>query len=455
MTVTGSSRPDLSAGQLDPRRHLRPWFGVVALTLCGALVLGLCAAASPRLSTGQAFFPLYSGTVAVGSGGAVVPVFDPGQLVPDTRVLANTPHSAEQSRAQLAWLASGTIPSVPELGDSTLVRDALLDLHVLGSSHGVAVAGWGTPWRYVWPRDSALVAAALVRTGHLQDAERVVGFLERVQPADGTFQARYRPDGTGVPDGRGSQSDSLGWALWALRQVADAWPATSRRAFLERHRQLLDRSTEASLRLLDNPRSLPPASSDYWEMKEKRLTLSTATLLHAGLVASAALYAELGDRDRSDDAGDAAARTAAAVHRRFAPNGYPRYAGGPAWSVDLGVSYLLPPFTDRVDPQVLEVWRASAGYLARPAGGLAPGGSWRQDGVSWNTATSSYAMTAAVVGDRDAAVERLRWLADHRTAAGSLPEKVLADGRPASVAPLAWAAAAVIIAADELNPAPR
>ncbi len=451
MTAIGSPRP----AQLETRGRARLRFAVVALTLCGALVLGLCVAASPRLGTGQAFFPLYSGSVALGARGEVVPVFDPNQLVPGTRVLANTPDTAEQARGQLAWLAGGTMPSVPELGDSTLVRDALLDLHVLGSSHGVAVAGWATPWRYVWPRDSALVATALARTGHLEDAERVVDFLGGVQPEGGTFQARYRPDGTGVPDSRGVQSDSLGWTLWAVRQVADAWPQDTRRAFVERHRRLLDRSTQASVRLLDNPRSLPPASSDYWEMKEKRLSLSTATLLHAGLVAAQTLYAVLGDRDRSDDAADAADRTAAAIHRVFAPNGYPRHAGGPARSVDLGVSYLLPPFTDRVDPLVLQVWRASAGYLARPAGGLAPGGSWRQDGVSWTTATSSYAMTAAMVGDRDAAVERLRWLADHRTATGSLPEKVLADGRPASVAPLAWAAAAVLIAADALGPEPR
>jgi len=36
----------------------------------------------------------------------------------------------------------------------------------------------------------------------------------------------------------------------------------------------------------------------------------------------------------------------------------------------------------------------------------------------------------------------------HRGRQGSLPEKVLADGRPA---PLAWAAAAVVIAADQLG----
>ena len=44
----------------------------------------------------------------------------------------------------------------------------------------------------------------------------------------------------------------------------------------------------------------------------------------------------------------------------------------------------------------------------------------------------------------------LDWLDRHRTPAGSFPEKVLADGRPASVAPLAWTAAAVLLTADTL-----
>jgi len=45
----------------------------------------------------------------------------------------------------------------------------------------------------------------------------------------------------------------------------------------------------------------------------------------------------------------------------------------------------------------------------------------------------------------------LRWLAEHRTASGALPEKVRADGAPASVAPLAWTAAAVVITVDQLQ----
>ena len=52
------------------------------------------------------------------------------------------------------------------------------------------------------------------------DAERIVAFLQRVQPESGLFQARYLPDGSGVPDARGVELDGVGWALWATGQLA-------------------------------------------------------------------------------------------------------------------------------------------------------------------------------------------------------------------------------------------
>jgi glucoamylase len=433
----------------DAKRRGRSSVSVVLM--CCVLVLGLCAAGSPRIGTGQVFLPLYTGTVAVGAGGALVGVLDDADLVPGTRVLAHTSATRSMVAEQRSWLAAGTVPHIPELGESSMVHDALLDLHVLSTPDGVPVAGWAGPWRYVWPRDSALAAVALARTGHIPDAERVITFLENVQPERGTFEARYRPDGTAVMDGRTSQTDGLGWALWAMRQLSEQLPAASRRAFVQRHRLLLDRSTRASLALVDNPRSLPPASPDYWETPQRELTLSTAALVCAGLDSAQVLYATLGQSRKAENVAAAATRTAAAISRTFGPDGYPRQLGGGARSVDLGVSFLLPPFVESVDDQVAQVWHHSAARMARPAGGLSPGGSWRDDGVSWSTATSSNAMTAAFLDGRQEAVERLRWLDEHRTGLGSIPEKILYDGRPASVAPLAWAAAAVIIAVGELQ----
>jgi GH15 family glucan-1,4-alpha-glucosidase len=247
------------------------------------------------------------------------------------------------------------------------------------------------------------------------------------------------------------QLDGAGWTLWALGQVAAALPADQGRQLVVRHRRLLDRSTAAALAAIDNPDALPPPSSDYWEVSERRPTLATAALLRSGLQTAGRLYESVSNRPTGQAVDAAADRLSAAIARRFGPEGYPRRLGGRPDSVDLGVGFLLPPFGDGVDAAAVRAWRHGALVMARPAGGLAPGGSWRLDGVSWTTATSSYALTAACLGDRDAAVRWLRWLDAHRTPSGSLPEKVTAAGEPAAVAPLAWAAAAVVLTADQLR----
>lgn len=365
-----------------------------------------------------------------------------------------TDEIAVNTVAQEKWLRAGTVPEVAELGDSSMVTTALRDLYALSQPAGVPVAGAAGPWRYVWPRDSALAAAALARTGHAADAERIVTFWGQVQPESGVFAARYRPDGRGVPDDRGDQLDGTGWALWGTAQVATALPAGERAAFVHRHRTLIDRSTATVLALIGRS-GLPPASPDYWEVREWRTTLATAALLNAGLESSASLYAVLDEPVAAATARAGAVRLAAGIERFFGPSGYPRRLGGRASTVDLGVGFLLPPFRSETPPEVVRAWRHAPVAMLRPAGGLAPGGSWRQDGISWTNATSSYALTAACLGDRAEAVRWLRWLDQHRTPEGSLPEKITASGRPAAVAPLAWTAAAVILTAAELDPTPR
>jgi glucoamylase len=393
--------------------------------------------------------PLHAAAVALGPGGDLVEVAAADAVVPGSRVLAGMPDSLDLAREQAAWLAAGSVPHVNGL-DGDMVATALLDLHVLSRPYGVPVAGWSHAWRYVWPRDSALVVSALARTGHLTDAERIVTFLQRVQPESGLFQARYLADGSGVPDARGVELDGVGWALWATGQLAAELSGGQRAAFVHRHRMLLDRSTQAALRSINNPSALPPPSIDYWEVKESRLTLATAAVLCAGLEAGAELYRILGDVPAADHAAAGARRLRAAITTHFGRNGYPRHLGGRSHSTDLGVDFLLPPVGSSIDQAVMRAWEHAPLNMSRPAGGLAPGGSWRRDGVSWTNATGSRAMTAAFLGQRDEALARLRWLDQHRTAAGSLPEKVLSDGQPAAVSPLAWTAATVVIAADQL-----
>src|SRR5215216_2138710 len=352
--------------------------------------------------------------------------------------------------AQASWLAAGRVPKIEELAGSTMARDALLDLNTLSRLNGVPVAGWAPAWQYVWPRDAAFAASAFGRTGHFDDAERILQFLQDSQPTSGTFEARYRPDGSGPPDQRGIQLDGSGWAIWALDQVASELPTASlRRELITGFQPLLDRSVAAILHSVRDGSTLPPPSPDYWERPGRRVTLATCSVLLAGLRSAERLYQAIGQRRPA--LASAADRFEQTVLTTFSPDGFPRHPGGPPKSVDLGVAFLLRPFAGVTDPSAVQAWRRSPTFMRRPAGGLAPGGSWRRDGISWTPTVATYAMAAACHGPRAPAVEMLRWLDQHRTAAGSLPEKVLANGQPASVAPLAWTAAAVVITADELE----
>ena len=56
-----------------------------------------------------------------------------------------------------------------------------------------------------------------------------------------------------------------------------------------------------------------------------------------------------------------------------------------------------------------------------------------------------FALFDAGTGQEAAAGRLLNWLTAHRTSLGSFPEQVAPDGKPASVAPLAWTDAIVLL----------
>ena len=360
------------------------------------------------------------------------------------------PAAAERAAAESrAWLAAGDLPGAGTRF-AGLGQDALLDLHALTLDNGASLAAPSPRWRFVWPRDASFTAAAYARTGHVEDALRVLDFLATVQEEDGSFQARYLPDASGVPDDRGSQSDGNGWALWSAWTVLDEIDDPDERAAArQRLAPLVDSSTDHVLSLLDEDTALPPPSSDYWEVHPTELTLGTAAPLLAGLEGARFIYTD-GERwDRAADATRAAARLRAAIEEKFGPQGYPRHAsGGPQ---DAATTFALPPFQPTGLAGADEAWRSSVLSMLRPAGGVAPGAGWRADGVSWTPQTALFALAGASTGEVEAAESWLDWLAAHRTASGAIPEKVLADGSPAAVAPLTWSSSLVVLTLVELE----
>ena len=313
---------------------------------------------------------------------------------------------------------------------------------------GAVVAAPMSIWRYVWPRDAAFAAAALSAVNLADEALGVLGNLASWQRADGGFEARYTSSGR-VPDNRPAQADGAGWFLWAAgRLLADGVPAADLR---DRLGAPLARAASRLLGITDTPSHLPAASPDYWEVAETVLTLGTAAPVLLGLEAATAL-ARAGI-DLGGPAQALAERVTAvrsAMERNFAP----------AWGrhlqrddVDAAIALVLPPFT-RPLAGARMVRQTAAARMHRPTGGLAPGAGWRDDGISWTPETALMAWSALALGMEEEGTRLLAWLEAHRTAAGALPEKVLADGAPAGPAPLAWTCALILLATASRTEAP-
>ena len=441
MAVAGGS-----AGRPIGRR------AALALTCAGGL--GLSAGGLQWWRAGRVREPLRGLTVARRWDGTRVQLDATGvdRLVAGSRVLedpaAPGPVRAAVDRER-EWLAAGTVPGRGTAWEP-MARYALLDLATLMVGDGALVAGWPPPWRYVWPRDASFAAAALAATGHAAEALSVLEFLQRVQDGTGRFQARYLLDGSGPPDDRGIQLDGSGWVLWSAGRLVGQAPAAAAAATAARLRPMLDRSVHAILSRLDARTGLPPPSPDYWEVRDHSLTLGTAAPLLAGLHAAADIYHLLGEGGAAGRAAAGAQRLDAAISAEFGP-AFARRArdhGG----ADTAVVFLLPPVGRSSGPDTQRARVRAARELSRPGGGLGPGTDWKRDGISWTPETAMFALASVTAGDHRTADRLLGWLDRHRTAPGSLPEKVLHDGSLAGPAPLAWTAAVVLLTLDALEP---
>jgi glucoamylase len=410
---------------------------------------------------------LVAAAVVLGTGGAaaqpsVVAPLRFGGIAADPRApdgirsLPAGPHAAPRppDAAQRRWLASGLVPGATRAQRAMAAR-ALLDVRLLTRPDGAVAAGWRPGWRYAWPRDSSWVAAALAVTGHSGTALDILRFLARVQPPAGVWAARYQLSGDApVRDGRPAELDADGWFTWAAwiwyttqrsdraarRVLGELWPAVHEAA-----------DTTAALLGRDG---LPPASLDYWEDRVSSVTLGTAAPLLAGLRAAAGLARALGHAEDAGRWSVAARRLGHAIQVSFGPGGYQR-TGDPSSGADAAVTFLGPPFSPAA-PAVRQAVAAAARRLTLPNGGIAPGSAWGgAAGEAWTAETGFFALYDTDGGDHAGAGHWLDWLAAHRTGYGSLPEQVNARGQPASVAPLAWTDAIVLLAlAAQRHPLP-
>lgn len=425
---------------------LHTWLGMgvgVALGMLGHL-------AARRLRAGHAvLIGIVVAALAVNAAWARVPApVDPRSSAPLMGEMAHYPAWDQPAEEDVAWLESGRVP-----GSGTAYQEmstvALWDLRLLNfrsetEAGGLPHAGPAEAWGYFWPRDGAFLVAALARTGH-QDA--AAGLLVDtselyLDPMYG-FDARYLLSGGRVYlDPRRAQVDGCGWMLWAIHETAAVGDVPAEVD------DLRDRCTDQLLRATGGGSHLPAPGQDYWERTTYRHLLGASAPVAAGLRLAAADYRALGREDRAAAVGEAAAGVRAEIERHFGPDYLREGTGG---GLDAATAMLMPPFDPDPLPGVREAWLAYQEQALRPAGGLAPGSGWKQDGISWTPQVALVAYTAAAAGEVETAHRWLTWLDEHRAPWGSLPEKVDWQGNPAGPAPLGWTSALVVLALDELE----
>jgi glucoamylase len=335
-------------------------------------------------------------------------------------------------------------------------------------------------YSYCWPRDGALVAAALDDSGHPEPAERFFEFCAEHVAEPGYFLHKYNPDGSlasswhpWVKDGVEQlpiQADETALVLWALERHHARYRDFE---FLTPvYHRLVRRAADFLASFRDEETKLPLPSWDLWEERHG-VHAFTVGATYGGLMGASRLAETFGDRDAALRWSAAADEIKTAFERylhhaelgRFVRTGR-REAGGYWHDVKVDSSlaglFLFGMFPAD-DPRVVRTMQAVEARLsvAGPIGGLARyeddwfhqvvKGDPTIPGNPWFVCTLWLAEWKAAIAksedDLGAATKLLDW-----AAARALPSGVMAEqldpisGAPLSVSPLTWSHAAFVSA---------
>ena len=355
-------------------------------------------------------------------------------------------------------------------------------------------------YSYMWPRDGALVAAALVDAGYSEVTRRFFDFCHRVITNEGYLLHKYNPDGSlasswhgWYQDGRKElpvQEDETALVLWALWRHFQRFRDIE---FIKPHyRGLIVRAANWLVAYRDKASGLPLPSWDLWE--ERRGVLAwTVGATWGGLQAAANLTEDFGERDLATAYRRAAdeIRAGAEAHlwapdlgrfvrminkRRPEPRPEPRRRAAEGreddgWDVDstldaslFGLWYFGLFAPD--DPRIVATMQAVRDrlWVKTDVGGVAryendyyhqvsqdienvPGNPWFICTLwlaQWHIAT------AQTEDDLKPALEILNWAADHALPSGVMAEQVHPyTNAPLSVSPLTWSHATLAMTVRE------
>ena len=333
-------------------------------------------------------------------------------------------------------------------------------------------------YSYVWPRDGARAAYALVRAGYLDLPRSFFHFCANILTDDGYLLHKYNPDGSlgsswhpWVADGQTVlpiQEDETAAVLWALWQHFARYKDVD---FIKPlYRPLIVRAADFLEAFRVEDTGLPRPSYDLWEERYGVHTYTVAAVF--GGLSAAANFAEcFGERALAEKYRKAAADLQQATRRILYSPSANRLAR--RWdpvtrtldaTVDASlagvVTFGLFPADDPLVVSTMQqveqrlTVRTAVGGLARYEGdgflratetsaGM-PGNPW----IPCSLWLAQYKIARAQTpAELRSAIEILGWVAKQARPSGALPEQLHPLGTEAiSVCPLAWSHAEFIIA---------
>ncbi|HEX5414977.1 MAG TPA: glycoside hydrolase family 15 protein [Chloroflexota bacterium] len=161
-------------------------------------------------------------------------------------------------------------------------------------------------YSYVWPRDGALVANALIESGFSVVSRSFFNFCGRILTKEGFFLHKYNPDGSlasswhpWMVNGQQQlpiQEDETGLVLWALGKYFAHFPEVD---FIKPlYRDFIIRAADFLEGYRDPRTGLPRPSWDLWEERHGVLSWTVAAV-YAGLSAAAGFADAFGEHDHA------------------------------------------------------------------------------------------------------------------------------------------------------------
>lgn len=333
-------------------------------------------------------------------------------------------------------------------------------------------------YSYLWPRDGALVADALIRTGYSEPSQRFFNFCGRVLESGGFLLHKYNPDGTlasswhpWLRNGREAlpiQEDETALVVWAL------WKHFARFREIDfikpLYRPVVRRMGDFLVRYRDPVTGLPRPSHDLWEERWGVHTFTVAAVI-AGLQAAGNFTSAFGEIDASSRYFQAADEIREAMVKHLYNEELGRFARmgtreGDGYKLDMTVDaslaglFMFEALGAR-DPRVESTMKAVREklWVKTKVGGVAryendyyhqvsrdienvPGNPW----LICTLWMAQYEIARATsMQELERALEYLKWAASRALPSGILAEQVHPyNDTPISVSPLTWSHATFV-----------